>query len=269
MDRIPLAFYVDAQQGEFRLYCYAALEQNNGEPCMWMWPILSEDPGERWYLVENAINPRSTAAHWSGIPAHQILVTTGGKSMSTVDPSPVPGMPGGDAGAGPPHVPAVTLPVLVCLPTVPDSPPADRTALAAMIGLVVIGRGPATARYRVGGRYAGLLHHLPDLDASDAIVIHSEPDQVPPACDGGTLGWLAPPATHTPDGDLLRVVTPDGRWHGPLPWEPDSVEEIRAADPPPVTRLRRMRWWTVVVMVEVTAPLRPGDARVPPWEWPS
>jgi len=184
--------------------------------------------------------------------------------MSTVDRSPP-----GDAGAGPPpHVPAVTLPVLVCLPTVPDSPPADTTALAAMIGLLVIGRGPAAARYRVGGRYAGLLHHLPDLD-SGAIVIHSEPGQAPPACDGGTLAWLAPPLIYTPDGDLLRVVTTDGRWHGPLPWEPDSTEEIRAADPPPVTHLRRMRWWTVVVMVEVTAPLDPGEARVPPWEWPS
>lgn len=100
--------------------------------------------------------------------------------MSTVDRSP-PGMPGGDAEPGPPQMTAVTLPVPVCLPTVPDSPPADATALAAMIGLVVIGRGPAAARYRVGGRYAGLLQHLPDLDTCGAIVIHSEPDQVPPA----------------------------------------------------------------------------------------
>lgn len=56
MDRIPLAFYVDPQKDEFRLHCDATPEQNNGEPCMWSWPILSEGPGERWYAVENAIN---------------------------------------------------------------------------------------------------------------------------------------------------------------------------------------------------------------------
>jgi hypothetical protein len=72
--------------------------------------------------------------------------------MSTTDRPPgTPGTRGADPGMGRPHAPAVTLPVLVCLPTVADSPPADSAALAAMIGLVVIGRGPAAARYRVGG----------------------------------------------------------------------------------------------------------------------
>jgi len=187
--------------------------------------------------------------------------------MSTLDQPSAPGTPGSDPHAAPPLVPTVTLPVLVCLPTVPDAPPTDRAALAMMISLLVAG-GPADARYRVGGRYAGLLRHLPDLDGYGADVVRSEGCPAPPVCDGGTLGWLwNPPATHTPDGELVRVVTPDGRWHGPLPWEIDSTAEIRAADPPPVTQLRRMRWWTVVVMVEVTAPLRAGEATVPPWEW--
>lgn len=169
---------------------------------------------------------------------------------------------------GPPHEPQeppyVTLPVLVCLPHPAAQPPTTLGELGSLIGLAVIGNGPNGAAFRVGGRYAGLLRHRPHPPAVfRPMLINSDPEQRPPVCDGGTLAWLESVPAHVGDGLPLRVVTPDGRWFGPLPW---LTAPYPPAPPPPVARLRRLPAWTVVVLTELNAPLRPDEVRRPPWE---
>lgn len=181
-------------------------------------------------------------------PAAAILVTTG------------PARRGRSSSAAPhgasPVVPAVTLPVLACLPNTATDVPHDNSKLLALILQVVVGHAPDFAVYRIGGRYAGLLRCRPALPAqTHLLVINPRALRRRRSCDGGSISSLEPPPAHTPGGDLIHVVTPDGRWHGTQPWP--GATEADAADPAPVTHLDRLPWWTVVVLLEMAAPL-PG-----------
>jgi hypothetical protein len=54
-EALPLTFYVDVDKG-VELICEADPVPYHGAPCGETFPICSDDPGERWCVVENAIN---------------------------------------------------------------------------------------------------------------------------------------------------------------------------------------------------------------------
>lgn len=123
-----------------------------------------------------------------------------------------------------------------------------------MLGRADLGDGAA---YRTGARTADLLHHHPTPPTGiDTPVLVRAPGQQPPACLGGSLAWLLPPPTHTPTGDVVRVITDTGVWLGFLAGRDHPAADVA---PPPVTSLDRMPGDMVIIAVEATVPLRARD----------
>jgi hypothetical protein len=162
--------------------------------------------------------------------------------------------------AGLPRLPAVSLPVLVCLPYTSGDLP-DRAAIhAAMVDVIAV-NGPAGATYRTPGAYGGLLRYKPALPGDDGHLLIRTPGQPLLTCDGGSVGALQAPDPYTPSGELIRVITREGLWLGMLPWR-DRPGTPHVA-PLPVSYLDRLPATSVVLVVEAIVPLRPADRREP------